>query len=130
MRGPAPGRFRQARIRSRPIYPNCDRADMSDQATILYTWTDEAPFLATHSLLPVIRAFAASAGVKVGTRDISLAGRILSQFPDFLTAEQRQSDDLAELGKLATTPEANIIKLPNISASMPQLVAAIKELQA
>lgn len=97
--------------------------------TILYTWTDEAPYLATHSLLPVIRAFAATAGVKVDTRDISLAGRILSQFPDFLREEQRQSDDLAELGRLATTPEANIIKLPNISASMPQLLAAIKELQ-
>jgi isocitrate dehydrogenase len=98
--------------------------------TIVYTWTDEAPALATYSLLPIIQAFAKPAGVSVETRDISLAGRILSQFPEFLTEDQRQSDDLAELGLLATQPEANIIKLPNISASIPQIEAAVKELQA
>ena len=98
--------------------------------TIVYTETDEAPALATYSLLPIIRAFAAQSGVEFETRDISLAGRILSQFPDYLSEEQRQSDDLAYLGELAKTPEANIIKLPNISASFPQLAAAIKELQA
>ena len=96
---------------------------------IIYTLTDEAPFLATASLLPIIDAFTASAGVRLETRDISLAGRILSQFPDVLTGEQKVSDDLAELGKLALAPEANIIKLPNISASLPQLKAAIRELQ-
>lgn len=98
--------------------------------TIVYTETDEAPALATYSLLPIIRAFAGQAGVEFETRDISLAGRILSQFPDYLSEDQRQSDDLAYLGELAKTPEANIIKLPNISASFPQLAAAIKELQA
>ncbi|WP_108127020.1 NADP-dependent isocitrate dehydrogenase [Saccharospirillum mangrovi] len=98
--------------------------------TIIYTETDEAPALATYSLLPIIRAFAAQSGVEFEIRDISLAGRILSQFPDYLTEAQRQSDDLAYLGELAKTPEANIIKLPNISASFPQLAAAIKELQA
>jgi isocitrate dehydrogenase len=97
---------------------------------IIYTHTDEAPALATYSLLPVIEVFAGAAGVAVETRDISLAGRILSQFPDFLDDEHRVSDDLAELGELATTPEANIIKLPNISASMPQMKAAIAELQS
>src|SRR5919112_5664133 len=97
---------------------------------VIYTYTDEAPALATHSLLPVIRAFARPAGIEVETRDISLAGRILAQFPDRLTDEQRADDALAELGRLATTPEANIIKLPNISASIPQLKTAIKELQA
>ncbi|MCL4155565.1 UNVERIFIED_CONTAM: hypothetical protein GTU68_032912, partial [Idotea baltica] len=91
--------------------------------------TDEAPALATRSLLPILRAFTASAGVDVELRDISLAARILSQFPDVLTAEQRVPDSLAELGELAKTPEANIIKLPNVSASMPQLQAAIAELQ-
>jgi isocitrate dehydrogenase len=96
---------------------------------VIYTYTDEAPALATHSFLPVIRAFAAQAGVEVELRDISLAGRILAQFPDRLTDEQRVADALAELGELAKTPEANIIKLPNISASIPQLKAAIKELQ-
>ncbi len=96
---------------------------------ILYTFTDEAPYLATQSLLPVIRAFSRSAGVAVETRDISLAARILAAFPEHLQAEQQQSDDLAELGELAKTPEANIIKLPNISASVPQLKAAIAELQ-
>ncbi len=97
---------------------------------IIYTITDEAPALATYSLLPIVQAFAKTAGVQVETRDISLAGRILAAFPDFLKAEQKQADHLAELGELAKTPEANIIKLPNISASIPQLSAAIKELQA
>lgn len=100
------------------------------EAKIIYTKTDEAPALATYSLLPIVEAFTATSGVKVETRDISLAGRILSLFPERLTAEQRMSDDLAELGLLAKTPEANIIKLPNISASVPQLKAAIKELQS
>ena len=96
---------------------------------IIYTYTDEAPALATGSLLPIISAFAAAADVEIETRDISLAGRILAQFPDRLPAEQFTADALAELGDLAKTPEANIIKLPNISASVPQLKAAIKELQ-
>ena len=96
---------------------------------IIYTHTDEAPMLATYSLLPVVRAYAAEAGVEVDTRDISLAGRILAGFPERLTAEQRVPDALAELGALARMPEANIIKLPNISASVPQLKAAIAELQ-
>ncbi|MFP5019902.1 NADP-dependent isocitrate dehydrogenase [Pseudonocardia phyllosphaerae] len=97
---------------------------------LIYTYTDEAPALATHSFLPVVEAFAGKAGVDVETRDISLAGRILAQFPDRLTDEQRVADALSELGELATTPDANIIKLPNISASIPQLKAAIRELQA
>ena len=97
---------------------------------VIYTYTDEAPALATHSLLPIIEAFAAQAGVRVQRRDISLAGRILAQFPDGLSEEQRVPDALAELGALAKTPDANIIKLPNISASIPQLKAAIAELQA
>ncbi len=97
---------------------------------IIYTKTDEAPALATYSLLPIVQAFTDSAGVEVETRDISLAGRILSQFPEFLEPEQRIEDHLAELGELAKTPDANIIKLPNISASVPQLIAAINELQA
>ena len=101
---------------------------MSD-SKIIYTRTDEAPLLATYSLLPIIAAYAAKAGVEVETRDISLAGRIIAQFPDRLTDEQRLDDALAELGELAQTPGANIIKLPNISASIPQLKAAIKELQ-
>ena len=99
-------------------------------AKIIYTRTDEAPLLATYSLKPVVEAFAATAGIDVETRDISLAGRILSQFSDYLTEEQRVDDALAELGKLAQTPEANIIKLPNISASVPQMKAAIAELQS
>ena len=97
---------------------------------IIYTQTDEAPALATHSLLPIVQAFAAPAGIAIETRDISLAGRILAQFPDWLKPEQRQADDLAELGELAKTPEANIIKLPNISASLPQLTDAIAELKS
>ena len=99
-------------------------------AKIIYTRTDEAPLLATYSLKPVVEAFAATAGIDVETRDISLAGRILSQFSDYLSEEQRADDALAELGKLAQTPEANIIKLPNISASVPQMKAAIAELQS
>ncbi|UGB39870.1 NADP-dependent isocitrate dehydrogenase [Frateuria soli] len=103
---------------------------MSQAPKILYTLTDEAPFLATQSLLPIVKAFARTAGIDVETRDISLAGRILSQFPEYLKEDQRIADDLAELGQLATTPDANIIKLPNISASVPQLKSAIRELQA
>ncbi|WP_371183788.1 NADP-dependent isocitrate dehydrogenase [Xanthomonas sacchari] len=102
---------------------------MSNTPKILYTLTDEAPYLATQSLLPIVSAFAGTAGIAVETRDISLAGRLISQFPEYLRDDQRIADDLAELGQLATTPEANIIKLPNISASVPQLKAAIKELQ-
>ena len=96
---------------------------------IVWTKVDEAPALATYSLLPIVQAFTAAAGVSVETRDISLAGRILANFPEHLTAAQKQSDDLAELGELAKKPEANIIKLPNVSASIPQLKVAIKELQ-
>ena len=98
-------------------------------STIIYTHTDEAPLLATYSFLPIIQAYAGAAGVAVETRDISLAGRIIAAFPDHLTEDQRTSDALAELGELAKTPEANIIKLPNISASIPQLKDAIAELQ-
>ena len=97
---------------------------------IIYTKVDEAPQLASASLLPIIQSFAAAAGITVGTKDISLAGRIIASFPEGLTASQRQPDDLAELGELVKNPSANIIKLPNISASVPQLIAAIKELQA
>jgi len=103
---------------------------MSDKAKILYTITDEAPMLATHSFLPIVQAFTAPAGISVETRDISLAGRIIANLSDYLGEGQHVSDDLAELGQLATTPEANIIKLPNISASVPQLKEAIKELQS
>jgi len=102
---------------------------MTKAAKIIYTRTDEAPALATHSFLPIVQAFAAPAKVALETRDISLSHRILALFPDFLTEEQRVSDDLEYLGELVKKPEANIIKLPNISASVPQLVAAIKELQ-
>ena len=98
-------------------------------AKIIYTETDEAPALATYSLLPIVQAFSAAAGIAVETRDISLSGRIIANFPDFLQSEQRIADALAELGELANQPDANIIKLPNISASIPQLKAAIKELQ-
>ncbi|HCI72762.1 MAG TPA: NADP-dependent isocitrate dehydrogenase, partial [Balneola sp.] len=104
---------------------------MSDnKAKIIYTKTDEAPALATYSFLPIIESFAKVAGVAVETRDISLAGRIIANFPDYLKEDQRIGDALAELGELAKKPEANIIKLPNISASVPQLNAAIKELQS
>ena len=99
-------------------------------STIIYTKTDEAPMLATYSFLPIVKAFTDAAGINVETRDISLAGRIIANFPEKLTEEQRIGDHLAELGDLAKTPEANIIKLPNISASIPQLVAAIAELQS
>ena len=98
-------------------------------AKIIYTHTDEAPALATYSLLPIVQAFAKAADVLVETRDISLSGRILANFPESLSEDQRQPDDLAELGEIAKMPDANIIKLPNISASVPQLAAAIKELQ-
>ena len=100
------------------------------KSKIIYTKTDEAPFLATHSLLPIIENFTAKAGVKVETKDISLAARILAVFPDFLEEHQRVNDALAELGEMVKTPEANIIKLPNISASVPQLTATIEELQS
>ena len=99
-------------------------------ADIIYTKVDEAPELASASFLPIIRAFTKEAGISIGTKDISLAGRILAVFPEYLTDAQKQSDDLAELGELVKTPDANVIKLPNISASQPQLNAAIKELQA
>jgi isocitrate dehydrogenase len=101
-----------------------------DASTIIYTFTDEAPALATYSLLPIVEAFAGAAGVGVDTRDISLAARIISAFPERLTSEQRLGDALSELGELALTPAANIIKLPNISASVPQMKAAVAELQA
>jgi len=102
---------------------------MSTQPTIIYTLTDEAPLLATHAFLPVVSAFTKPAGIKVEQSDISVAARILANFNDYLTPEQRVPDALAELGKKTLEPDANIIKLPNISASMPQLLAAIKELQ-
>ena len=98
-------------------------------AKILYTKTDEAPALATQSFLPIVKAFTKPAGIAIETKDISLAGRILATFPNYLTEIQRVSDDLHLLGDVAKTPEANIIKLPNISASIPQLMEAIKELQ-
>ncbi|HEY4539644.1 MAG TPA: NADP-dependent isocitrate dehydrogenase [Faecalibacter sp.] len=103
---------------------------MMSKSKIIYTLTDEAPMLATYSLLPIVKAFTSTADIEVETRDISLAGRILANFPEFLKDDQKIGDALAELGELAKTPEANIIKLPNISASIPQLTAAIAELQA
>ncbi|MFN6972024.1 MAG: NADP-dependent isocitrate dehydrogenase, partial [Rheinheimera sp.] len=102
----------------------------TETSKIIYTQTDEAPALATYSLLPIVQTFAKAAGVLVETRDISLSGRIIAAFSDYLSPAQQQADALAELGQLATQPDANIIKLPNISASVPQLIAAIKELQA
>jgi len=96
---------------------------------IIYTKTDEAPALATQSFLPIVKAFTKPSGITIETKDISLAARILSAFPDFLSDEQTTTDDLAFLGQLVKKPEANIIKLPNISASIPQLKAALKELQ-
>jgi len=102
---------------------------MTLSSQIIYTKTDEAPALATYSLLPIIKSFAEQANIRIETRDISLSGRIISNFPDFLTSEQRINDDLVELGKLVKKPNANIIKLPNISASIPQLKSAITELQ-
>ena len=103
---------------------------MSAKSKIFYTLTDEAPLLATYSFLPIVQAFTSTSNVEIETRDISLAGRILSNFPEFLKDDQKTSDALGELGKLATTPEANIIKLPNVSASVPQLKTAISELQS
>ena len=103
---------------------------MSNQSKIMYTITDEAPMLATHSFLPIVKAFTKTANIAIETRDISLAGRILSNFPEFLNEDQKIGDALSELGQLATTPEANIIKLPNISASVPQLKEVIAELQS
>ena len=103
---------------------------MTEKSKIVYTLTDEAPLLATYSFLPIVQAFTATAGIEIDTEDISLAARILSNFPEFLEADQKVEDSLAKLGKLATSPEANIIKLPNVSASVPQLKEAIAELQA
>src|SRR5690606_23808979 len=108
---------------------NEDDRSMSQSPPIIYTWTDEAPALATHALLPVVRAFAGATGVPVETRDISLAARVLAVFSDRL-GDQAVPDDLAELGKLVEQPEANVIKLPNVSASVPQLKACIQELQS
>ena len=99
-------------------------------ANIIYTITDEAPALATRSFLPIVKSFVKSSGIEIETKDISLAARILSTFTEFLTEDQQVEDALAELGKLVTKPEANIVKLPNISASIPQLKAAISELQS
>ena len=107
-----------------------DQQDSMSNSKIIYTETDEAPALATYSFLPIVKAFTKAADVTVETRDISLAGRIIANFPDKLTEEQKQGDALAELGELAQTPDANIVKLPNISASIPQLTAAISELQS
>ena len=104
--------------------------DTITSSKIIYTKTDEAPALATYSFLPIVQAYTRAAGIDVESRDISLAGRIIAAFPDMLNEKQKQNDALAELGELAKTAEANIIKLPNISASIPQLQAAIKELQA
>ena len=103
---------------------------MSAKSKIFYTLTDEAPLLATYSFLPIVQAFTSTSNIEIETRDISLAGRILSNFPEFLKDDQKTGDALGELGKLATTPEANIIKLPNVSASVPQLKTAIAELQS
>ena len=102
---------------------------MESKEKIIYTITDEAPALATFSLLPIIKAFVGKANIRMETRDISLSARILSQFPEFLNDDSLQSDDLAELGALAQMPEANIIKLPNISASIPQMKTCIEELK-
>ena len=103
---------------------------MSEQPDIIYTKVDEAPELASGSFLPIIQSFAQVAGIKVGTKDISLASRIIAQFPERLKPEQQQTDDLAFLGEMVMQPDANIIKLPNISASNPQIQAAVKELQS
>src|SRR6187402_1827745 len=103
---------------------------MTPKTKIFYTLTDEAPLLATYSLLPIVQAFTATSDIEIETRDISLSGRILANFSSFLKENQKTEDALTELGKLATAPEANIIKLPNVSASVPQLKAAIAELQS
>ena len=102
----------------------------SKSPDIIYTKVDEAPQLASASLLPIIQSFSDVAGITFGVKDISLSGRIIAAFPEHLSETQRQPDDLAELGKLVKQPDANVIKLPNISASVPQLIAAIKELQS
>ena len=102
----------------------------SKSPDIIYTKVDEAPQLASASLLPIIQSFSDVAGITFGVKDISLSGRIIAAFPEHLNEAQRQPDDLAELGKLVKQPDANVIKLPNISASVPQLIAAIKELQS
>ncbi len=111
-------------------YADVERSTLVTDSTIIYTHTDEAPALATYSFLPVVQAYASQAGVTVETRDISLAGRIIAVFPEYLEEGQRIADALSELGELAKTPQANIIKLPNVSASIPQLKAAVAELQA
>ena len=103
---------------------------MSEQPDIIYTKVDEAPELASGSFLPIIQSFAKVAGIEVGTKDISLAGRIIAQFPERLRSEQQQPDDLALLGEMVLKPEANVIKLPNISASIPQIKGAVEELQS
>jgi isocitrate dehydrogenase len=103
---------------------------MSTDSKIMYTITDEAPMLATHSFLPIVKAFTKQANIAIETRNISLATRVLANFPEYLHADQKTGDTLSELGKLATNPDANIIKLPNISASVPQLKAVISELQS
>src|SRR5690554_7989172 len=103
---------------------------MTNTSKIIYTKTDEAPLFRSYSFLPIVEAFTSPAGVRLENRDISLAARVLAQFPEYLSADQRVHDDLTELGELAKTPEANIIKLPNISASIPQLNEVIAELQA
>jgi isocitrate dehydrogenase len=129
--GPVTLPFRYIVLRWIEPHPFFEKSEtMKKSPYIIYTWADEAPALATYAFLPVIRAFAGATGVPVETRDISLAGRILALFPDALTEEQKVSDDLAELGRLVEEPEANVIKLPNISASMPQMKACIAELQA
>ena len=102
----------------------------ADKSQIIYTLTDEAPYLATHAFLPIIRTFTAPAGIDVVASDISVAARILGEFPEFLTEAQKVPDNLAELGRLTLLPDTNIIKLPNISASVHQLVGCIKELQS
>src|SRR6201981_129187 len=102
----------------------------AQRPAIIYTLTDEAPLLATYAFLPIVRAFAEPAGIEIKSSDISVAARILAEFPDYLTEDQRVPDNLGELGRLTQLPDTNIIKLPNISASVPQLVAAIRELQA
>ena len=101
----------------------------ADKPTVIYTLTDEAPLLATYAFLPIVRAFAEPAGIEIKTTDISVAARILAEFPEDLTDEQRVPDNLGELGKMTKLADTNIIKLPNISASVPQLIAAVKELQ-
>ena len=103
---------------------------MSEKPDIIYTKVDEAPELASGSFLPIIQSFAEVAGVKVGTKDISLSGRIIAQFPEMLKPEQKQPDDLALLGEIVLKPDANVIKLPNISASIPQIKGAVEELQS